>query len=338
MNYAEEQQTELESLESIYPDTFRKISTSPVYYTLNLVPHPDSDEPNHVNARLHIKYPPEYPEQAPTITVESLKGLSPNTVKDLEAMAMNICKDNSGTCCIYNVCTQIQEWLVQNNIPYDTSLHEQMTAQQDLKKRLERLTFGEEGKTGEHTTLDTHSIQDFDLSFQRKKGTPVTVESFNVWSQKEKKKELEESGPVDDKRDKLTGMFKKRLFFSFGKEIFLEMSSRQLKDNLDKLEQYESSGDESNVVMEKDRLDKYFQDDEDKDEDKTAETTPTNPQPNSKTNKKDKQNTKKNKKQQSKNDKTIVVDDSDEPNKDAASTQNTVVVNDESLFLNMDME
>lgn len=51
---------------------------------------------------------------------------------------------------MFEVITELQEWLVQHNIPNDTSLHDQMSAEKELKQRLQRLNFGAEGKTDDH--------------------------------------------------------------------------------------------------------------------------------------------------------------------------------------------
>ena len=41
-----------------------------------------------------------------------------------------------GAPALYTVCRELEEWLVQNNIPSDTSLHDQMKAQQELQKEI----------------------------------------------------------------------------------------------------------------------------------------------------------------------------------------------------------
>merc|ERR1712013_27677 len=94
----------------------------------------------------------------------------------------------------------------------DTSLHDQMKAQQELELRLKRLTFGDENKADDHTAADVHASE-FDLSYQRAKGTPVNKKTFAVWAKqfvaayrKERAEMFAKRFGNDDKRDKLTGV------------------------------------------------------------------------------------------------------------------------------------
>jgi len=182
---SDEQQTEMESLESIFPDSFRHGETQINCYTMDIQPHPDSSEPNYVSIRLHVEYPANYPQnQIPIFNIESLKGLTRKQTIVLEEMANTTANNNSGNTCMFNIITELQEWLVQHNIPQDTSLHDQMKAQKELKARLQRLTFGSEEKDDEHTAADVHCMTEFDKSFRRKLGTPVTNETFVEWNKK----------------------------------------------------------------------------------------------------------------------------------------------------------
>ena len=180
-----------------------------------------------------------------------------------------------GAPAMFTVCTELQEWLVQNNIPSDTSLHDQMKAQQELKARLQRLTFGDESKEDDHTAADVHA--DFDLSYKRAKGTPVTKKSFAKWAKKfiaeyraKKQAEFLEKFGSDDKRDKLTGV-----------EIF--QLKAQEKMNMDEDNEDDNGG-----------------------------------------------------KKKKKKAKTVVVGDNAK-NSDFKNDDKTVVISDESLFLDMDM-
>ena len=154
-------------------------------------------------------------------------------------MATTLSEENIGTPMMFTLCTELQEWLVQNNIPSDTSFHDQMKAQQELKARLQRLTFGDEEKTDDHNAADVHCVTDFDVaSYKRAKGTPVTKKAFAKWAKKflkkyraEKQKQFEKLYGHDDKRDKLTGV---QIFNEKAKEklnIEMDVKSSESKPN-----------------------------------------------------------------------------------------------------------
>jgi len=72
---AEEQAMELEALEAIYMDEFKRIddgSDAPSF-ELTLVPETGGDD-NHVSVCLHVEFPPDYPESsAPRLKVRAAR-------------------------------------------------------------------------------------------------------------------------------------------------------------------------------------------------------------------------------------------------------------------------
>lgn len=215
-DYKQEQEDELESLEALYPSTFKRDKDEPSKkFSIEILPHQDSDEPNHVGIKLFISYPLKYPDEIiKDYKIEIIKGLKDKQIKELEKLMNEISEDNIGAPMMFTICTELQEWLIQNNIPCDTSLHDQMKAQNELKQRLQRLTFGDENKIDDHTQGDAHcTLTEFDKSYKRSKGTPVNKKTFNKWSKEflinyrmiQKEKYIKLYGN-DDKRDKLTGV------------------------------------------------------------------------------------------------------------------------------------
>ena len=215
-DYEQEQQDELESLECLYPTTFKRDKDEPnKKFSILILPHSDSDEPNHVGIKLFITYPLKYPEEIiKDFRIEIIKGLKDKQINELSDIMIKIFKDDIGTPVMFTICTELQEWLIQNNIPCDTSLHDQMKAQNELKQRLQRLTFGDENKIDDHTAADAHgTCTEFDKSYKRSKGTPVNKKTFQKWSKNfiknykiKQQEKYEKLYGKDDKRDKLTGV------------------------------------------------------------------------------------------------------------------------------------
>ena len=86
---------------------------------IEILPHQDSDEPNHVGIKLFITYPSKYPDEIiKDYRIEIIKGLKDKQIKELGLMVDEILNDNIGSPIMFTICTELQEWLVQNNIPY----------------------------------------------------------------------------------------------------------------------------------------------------------------------------------------------------------------------------
>eukprot|EP00484_Ammonia_sp_Unknown_P022757 CAMPEP_0197029852 /NCGR_PEP_ID=MMETSP1384-20130603/9212_1 /TAXON_ID=29189 /ORGANISM="Ammonia sp." /LENGTH=306 /DNA_ID=CAMNT_0042459091 /DNA_START=95 /DNA_END=1015 /DNA_ORIENTATION=+ len=301
-DYEAEQADELESLECLYPTTFKRDKDDPnSKFVIEVAPHQDSDEPNHVAIKLHVSYTAKYPEESANFRIEIMKGLTDKQLPELNELIKSTTADNLGQPMMFAICTELQEWLIQHNIPGDTSLHDQMKAQKELKARLQRLTYGDEEKTDDHTQAEAHCVTDFDVaSYQRAKGTPVTEKAFAKWAKEflktyrqQQQEEFDKVFGVDDKRDKLTGV-----------QIFQQKAKEKL--NLDT----EDIGNSQ---------------DEEEEEQQVEQQEETQ---NGSTEKKKKKKSKK------KKEKTVVVGDVNGKTNDSK----TVVISDQSLFLDdMDM-
>jgi hypothetical protein len=66
MDYAEEQEMEVEALEAIYMEDFKKTSEAPLTYEVHLLPNPPGEE-NHVEISMHCAIPAEYPDTVPQV-------------------------------------------------------------------------------------------------------------------------------------------------------------------------------------------------------------------------------------------------------------------------------
>ncbi|GME79869.1 unnamed protein product [Ambrosiozyma monospora] len=78
MDPIEEQQQEIEILESIYPDEFTKLSNT--RFTINLLLDVDSERKHAI--LLEVKYPPEYPEVVPDLGIDFGETEPPSLLAD----------------------------------------------------------------------------------------------------------------------------------------------------------------------------------------------------------------------------------------------------------------
>jgi hypothetical protein len=67
-DYEEEQEMEVEALEAIYMEDFKKTSDTPLAYEVQLLPNPPGEE-NHVAISIHCVIPPEYPDTVPQVWI-----------------------------------------------------------------------------------------------------------------------------------------------------------------------------------------------------------------------------------------------------------------------------
>jgi hypothetical protein len=119
----EEQEMELEALESIYMDDFKLLTgegVAPASLQLRLVPvqgGADREEGgNYVAALLKIDYTPMYPEEVPNTRVESEFGLNATQLEELCDVACAAAEENVGEVMVYSIAEAVVEWLQQNNL------------------------------------------------------------------------------------------------------------------------------------------------------------------------------------------------------------------------------
>lgn len=86
MDFAEEQEMELQALESIYVDELKVEGKDPVVLRLLLKP-PSQEEESHVAASLVVSMPPSYPEEMPELQVIAEKNLDPSQIQELMELA-----------------------------------------------------------------------------------------------------------------------------------------------------------------------------------------------------------------------------------------------------------
>ncbi|XP_039256056.2 RWD domain-containing protein 1-like [Styela clava] len=195
-DHEEEQNTEIEALESIYYDSFQVISEKPRSFELTVTVE-DAEEDENIFAKIQFTYTPTYPDEAPIYELIECENLSAEDEEKIKTIIEKEIEDNLGMVMIFTVVTAIQEFL--NDVKDGIKRREQ-----DEKERHERELEAEENK--------------------KFHGTPVTVETFLVWKLKfdEEMKELQKLEMKMTEKRKMTG---KELFLSDAKLLeneFLE--------------------------------------------------------------------------------------------------------------------
>ncbi|KAG0164228.1 RWD domain-containing protein 1 [Apophysomyces sp. BC1034] len=181
LDYAEEQQNELEALESIYPDEFQIIGDK----EFNIAIFPDDqneDEP--LELSLHVKFTPQYPEELPEYDLEVTQGTLTDTQKERITNALKTAGDESlGMAMIFTMASYMKDELNEIIMDGQRALQEVEEEKRRKEEEAEQAKF---------------------------RGTRVTIERFMEW----KKKYDQERAAMEDQekiqrakelKNKLTG-------------------------------------------------------------------------------------------------------------------------------------
>lgn len=165
--------------------------------------------------------PEEYPNVVPTLSIETIKGLTISQRDEILDVANKSAQDNLGMPSIYMVTEAVREWLLDNNVPgQDGSMYAEMMrkAQQkelEAKKREERAALA--SQADREKSAEEMTPEEKERLRRRQAGTPVTVESFKVWKAgfdaERKLAEAASRGPREDEAD-LSRPTGKQLFLS----------------------------------------------------------------------------------------------------------------------------
>jgi len=181
MDYAEEQRSEIEALESIYYGDFEIISTEPFKFSIPIKTEDcDPDSNIGLSCNLVITYTPKYPEAPPIIEVDKADNFGDNYEANLLLHLGEQVKENLGMVMVFTLVSSAQEWL-----------HEKYEDERRIK---------EEREAQQSKELEEAERKRFE-------GTRVTIESFLKWRQ-----QFEQDLGIDKKRElaekegrKLTG-------------------------------------------------------------------------------------------------------------------------------------
>ncbi|GAA5845892.1 hypothetical protein JCM11251_006722 [Rhodosporidiobolus azoricus] len=169
-DYAEERRSELEVLESIFPDELEVLSDDQL--TIRVEPDVQNDHDPYVLI-LHITYTPTYPDELPEFSVTLEEGeANEDEVQFMEDGLREVAEGSLGMAMVFTLASSLKELLADM-----------------LVKRKERIAKEDE----ERYRREEEAVA------AKKRGTPVTRESFAAWAAKfegelaaQQKKEEEE--------------------------------------------------------------------------------------------------------------------------------------------------
>lgn len=198
----EEQAAELEALESIFGDDFRRVANDGCELILRPVTSGSSKQ-NHILVAVTIQFPPMYPTVVPDLTFRCIKGrLSDEQLNELAQLAHKAAAASVGSIMIFEVTESLREWLVQNNKKEVVSLRDDLQAAielQEAEMRAQAEAAAAAQAEADRLRGDELSDDEYDLdegSYENEStivippNTIVTDESFLEWN----RQFLEEQG------------------------------------------------------------------------------------------------------------------------------------------------
>nr|AZL87403.1 RWD domain-containing protein 1 [Urechis unicinctus] len=157
-DYKEEQNGEIEALESIYSDELDVIETSPFHIFTVTVTSQSSDEAVPVGSCvIQFTYTPKYPEEAPAVEISEFEGIEQNHADDILDLIKEEAAENLGMVMVFTLVSAVQEKL--------SDLVEQIELEKknEVERRLKEVEAAEQKKF---------------------EGVRVTVDSFLAWKAK----------------------------------------------------------------------------------------------------------------------------------------------------------
>eukprot|EP00474_Spongospora_subterranea_P002901 CRZ03359.1 hypothetical protein [Spongospora subterranea] len=175
MDFVEEQNMEMEALESIYMADF--VQTSSTSCEIYLQPFTDDD--SNVAVTLIAEFPSKYPSVIPSISIEINRGLNEYQRQQLVCLAHETAQNNVGSAMLFSVAEELKSWMMDNNVKLMTE-HEQI-----LERKMRR----EDQKHSRNVVQSDGGASDDDYcnvseSQAVQNGTMLTVENFNLWKEK----------------------------------------------------------------------------------------------------------------------------------------------------------
>ncbi|KAF7724887.1 RWD domain-containing protein 1 [Apophysomyces ossiformis] len=180
-DYAEEQQNELEALESIYPDEFTALGDKE--FTITISPE-EQNEDVPLTLSLHVKFTPCYPDELPEYDFEVTQGTLTDAQQERIMNALKTAGDESlGMAMIFTMASFMKDEL--NEIVMD-SQRSQREAEEEKRRKEE------------------------EAEMAKFRGTKVTIERFMEWKKKfdkemAAKEDQEKIQRAKELKNKLTG-------------------------------------------------------------------------------------------------------------------------------------
>ena len=184
----EEQEMELEALESIYMEDYKLLTQEgahPAQFQLRIVPVQGGNDKeeggNFVAINFICTYTPLYPSEVPQFKVENVFGLTDVQVEEVRGVCAAAAEENLDQVMIYSIAEAASEWLQENNRPEsDGSAFSEMKERARVAKEKKDQAQEEEDV---RSAAEAKANSETEDGKRKRYGTPVTVAVFHAWNE-----------------------------------------------------------------------------------------------------------------------------------------------------------
>ncbi|KAF0972770.1 hypothetical protein FDP41_009019 [Naegleria fowleri] len=170
----QEQQLEIEALQSIYPTELSLLSDT--HYKIEIFPYTveSETEVNNVGITLEVTYHDDYPSSSiPHFEIYNTRGnITNRTMNELKELLTETANQFIGTSCVFTLASTIQEFLAKYQ-------QEQQSASSSTTAPPSASS-----STTNDSSLDRFTMDSEVLVSNIGRGTPVTPENFKEWRDK----------------------------------------------------------------------------------------------------------------------------------------------------------
>jgi len=173
-DYLEEQQNEIEALQSIYPDEIEIIAEKPFYnFKTKIICQDAENFPDHATwAELEFTYTATYPDAPPLMEVTDSENLDVAQLEALVELMNSSCEESLGMAMVFTVMTAVQEHL--------TELTETMKREEEEEnERRIRQAEEEEQKRFEGTIVTVETFMSWKLKFDAEKAEMRRLKGYD---------------------------------------------------------------------------------------------------------------------------------------------------------------
>ncbi|XP_068195813.1 eIF-2-alpha kinase GCN2 [Antennarius striatus] len=195
-----QQENELEALASIFGNDFQDLRTKdpwkvrrPPEVYLRLRPNGlSTGDGCYVTVDLQVKCPPTYPDVPPELELKNAKGLSNETIQNLQTELTKLAAVRCGEVMIYELADHIQSFLSQYNKPPTRSFHEEMLKNQ--RRQQEKLAQEEKQRLDQRRKQEEEMEKQIMAEIQRREEEKREEKRRKEIAKQERLESLDQTG------------------------------------------------------------------------------------------------------------------------------------------------
>lgn len=210
-------QEEMEAMEAIFGEEYEKLSKSSFKVTIT----PSCEPPFYISCVLEWTLPAAYPDVAPALSIQNVKGLNDLWNQELQSKLVQEATDNLlGSAMVFSLVDLAREWLTERNVAGlgEDSMHSKMLRAQYAKQMQVETEAAQAAQVGSNQG-GVSKIKSAESVARKAKdaGTAVNPETFAKWMQHcLQREEGQAKLALGGKQARLTG---RQIFEQGGKSV-----------------------------------------------------------------------------------------------------------------------